>query len=59
VHDFLADVNRPSVKLESDLYHVDSPHHTGAKSTRLEQKNLLFRAEIRCEGLKRHKNGWV
>jgi hypothetical protein len=58
VHDFLADVNRRAVKVQSNLDYIDSPDDTGAKTTGLEQKDLLVRAVIRCERLKRHRGNW-
>ena len=57
VNDFFADVDRRAVEVERDLHHIDRSHHTGTKASRLEQENLLVRAMIRCEWLKRHKNG--
>jgi hypothetical protein len=54
VHDFLADVDRRPVQIQSDLHHVDSPDDAGAEAPRLEQKDLLVGAVIGCEKLKRH-----
>src|ERR1039457_4827158 len=59
VHDFLADVDRRTVQIQRNLDHIDSPDNTGAETTGLEQKNLLFRAVIRCERLKRHRDDKV
>ena len=46
VYDFLAHVDRRTVEVERDLHHVDRPYDTGAKASRLEQKNLLIRADV-------------
>jgi hypothetical protein len=51
VDNFLADIDGRTVKIERDLDHIDGPDDTGAEAARLEQKDLLLRAEIRCERL--------
>ncbi len=51
VDNFLADVDRRAVKVECNLDHIDGPDDTGAEAARLEQKDLLLRAEVRCERL--------
>jgi hypothetical protein len=57
VDDLFADVNRRAVEVKSDLDDVDGSDDTGTKASRLEQENLLVRAKIRCERLKRHIDG--
>ena len=58
MHNFLADINRRAVQIERNLHYVDSPDDAGAETTRLEQKDLLVRAVVRCERLKRHRGDW-
>src|ERR1700744_1962007 len=38
MHDFLTHIHRRAVKIQGDLDDVDSSHHSGAESARLEQK---------------------
>jgi len=47
------------IQIKSDLDDIDSPDDTGAETAWFEQIDLLLRAVIGCERLKRHKNGWV
>ena len=51
VDDFLADIDRRAVEVERNFHDIDSPDDTGAETARLEQKNLILRAVIRCERL--------
>jgi hypothetical protein len=57
VNDFLADENGWAVEIQSNLDHVDCPHHTGAEPARFEQKNLLLGAGVGAERLQGHKFG--
>src|SRR5665213_110721 len=41
VYDFFTNIDRRSVKVENNLYHVDGAHYSGAKAPRAE-KNDLF-----------------
>ena len=41
VHNLFAHVNRSAKRLQRNLHNVDRPHHPGAKSAWLEQKNPL------------------
>jgi hypothetical protein len=51
VDNFLADIDRRAVEVESNFDHIDGPDDTGAEAPRLQQKDLLLRAKIRCERL--------
>ena len=46
VDDFLADVNRRAVEVQSDLDHVDSAHDTGAESARAQEDHFPCRGAV-------------
>src|SRR5260370_7841124 len=52
VDNFLADVNRRTIEVQSNLDHIDSPDDTGPKATGLAQTALLVRPLIVSERLK-------
>ena len=43
VHDLLTDVDRGAKSVEGNIHHVDGAHHTGTKTTRLEEEDPFAR----------------
>src|SRR6185312_13264369 len=51
VDNFLADVNRRPVEVQSDFDHVDGAHHAGTESAGLEKVDLLVSGCVGADGL--------